>query len=130
LSRILDNQRMSTPTMASYLRSLRLQSGLSQRELADLVGVVSHQQVSQHERSTVVPSLVAAFAYQIVFGVPITQVFPGIAETVSQNVEERMRKMKDRLEESAVRGRGAQKIARTLEWYWQRENPGATDAAT
>jgi transcriptional regulator with XRE-family HTH domain len=99
---------------------------MSQRELADLVGIVTHQQVSQHERSTVIPSLMAALAYQIVFGVPITELFPGVLDSIHANVEERLHYMKERLEACTVKGRAAQKIARRIEWFWERENPEVT----
>jgi len=120
---IFDNLPMSTPPLASYLRSHRLRSGMSQRELADLVGIVTHQQVSQHERSTLIPSLMAALGYQIVFGVPMTELFPGLLEGIQTNVEERLHRMKEKLEAYTVKGRGAQRIARRLEWFWERENP-------
>jgi transcriptional regulator with XRE-family HTH domain len=113
--------------MASYLRSNRLKSGMSQRDLAELVGIVSHQQVSQHERSTAIPSLIAALAYQFVFGVTATELFPSSVENIKRNVEERLSRMKDKLQDSTAKGRKAQKIARTLEWFWERENPGAID---
>jgi transcriptional regulator with XRE-family HTH domain len=103
--------------MASYLRSHRLKSGMSQRELAYLVGILSHQQVSQHERSTAVPSLIAAVAYQFVFGTPITELFPGLVESVKLNVDERLYRMQKELQDTTAKGREAQKIARTLEWF-------------
>jgi transcriptional regulator with XRE-family HTH domain len=100
---------------------------MSQCELADLVGVVTHQQVSMHERSKAIPTLIPVLAYQIVFGVPATELFPGLFENVKLNVEERLSKMKERLQESIVKGRKAAKIARTLEWFWERENPDAIE---
>ena len=116
--------------MASYLRTHRLKSGMSQSELAELVGIVSHQQVSQHERATATPSLTAALSYQFVFRVPMTELFPGLVESVKLNVEERLYKMKEKLQESTAKGREAQKIARKLEWLWERDNPSAIDLAS
>jgi transcriptional regulator with XRE-family HTH domain len=102
---------------------------MSQRELAELVGTINHQQASAHERSLAIPSLLAAVAYQYVFGVPLTELFPGLAESVRLNVEERLHIMKEKLEDSTAKGREAQRIARMLEWFWEHENPGAIDPA-
>jgi transcriptional regulator with XRE-family HTH domain len=120
---------MLNSRMASYLRSHRLKTGMSQRELADLVGIVSHQQVSQHERAAAIPSLTSALAYQIVFRVPMTELFPSLVESVKLNVEERLYRKQEKLQDSAAKGRRALKIARMLEWFWARDNPGVDVAA-
>jgi DNA-binding XRE family transcriptional regulator len=108
--------------MTSYLRPHRLKSGLTQRELAELIGIIAHHQVSIHERSVVVPSLLVAFSYHIVFSVPIDELFPGLYETVKQNVEERLAEFENALGESDARGREAKAVARKLEWLWERKN--------
>lgn len=113
--------------MASYLRSHRLKSGMSQRELANLIALIGDHQVSNHERSTAIPSLLVAITYQVIFGIPITELFPGLYETIGLAVEERLAEMEKRLEDSTAKGRKAQVIARKLEWLWERRNPAAID---
>lgn len=108
--------------MTSYIRPHRLKSGLTQRELADLIGIIAHHQVSIHERSVVVPSLLVALSYHIVFSVPINELFPGLYETVQLNVEERLAEFENRLGESTAKGRKAKAVARKLEWLWERRN--------
>ena len=113
--------------MTGYLRSHRLKSGMSQRELAELIGLIQHHQVSKHERSTAIPSLLVALSYEIVFCVSVAELFPGLYETVRMNVEERLLQMEKSLQESSAKGRRAYAVARRLEWLWERRNPAALE---
>jgi DNA-binding XRE family transcriptional regulator len=125
---IFENSAMTTtPLLASYVRSHRLKSGLSQQELAEIVGILAHHQVSVHERAVAVPSLIAAFSYQAVFRVSVAELFPGLYEPISQNIEGRLAEMEKRLQDSDARGRSAQAIARKLEWLCSRRD-SETDA--
>lgn len=119
---------MATPSIASYLRSHRLKSGMSQRELAELIGIVEHHQVSNHERSASVPSLLAALSYEAVFGVPAAQLFPGIYETIRANVRERLAEWEEKLKNTTFKGRPAQAIAQKLEWIHRRGNPEISES--
>lgn len=116
--------------MASYLRSHRLKSGMSQRELAELIGLIADHQVSNHERSAAIPSLLVAFSYQVIFHIAVADLFPGIFETIRLNVEERLDQMERTLQDSSAKGRAAQDIARKLEWLAERKNPVFTDFTT
>lgn len=113
---------MAKPLMGSYLRSHRLKSGMSQRELAEIIGIVEHHQVSNHERSSAVPSLFAALSYEAVFSVPVATLFPGIYDTILANVEEHLIELEEKLQNTALKGRPAQKVAHILEWIHQRRN--------
>jgi transcriptional regulator with XRE-family HTH domain len=121
---------MNTPLMASYLRSHRLKSGLTQRELAELVGLIAHHQVSQHERSIAIPSLLAALSYQAIFGIPIIELFPGAYEAIRANVEDGLHRIEKTLQDSSVKGRAAEAIARKLEWLWERRNLPSIDLSS
>ena len=114
--------------MGSYLRSHRLKSGMSQRELAKLIGIVEHHQVSNHERSSAVPSLFAALSYEAVFAVPVAQLFPGIYETIRANVEERLAGWEEKLQDTTPKGRPAQAVAQKLEWICRRRNPESSES--
>jgi transcriptional regulator with XRE-family HTH domain len=100
---------------------------MSQRELADLIAIIGDHQISNHERSAAVPSLLAALSYQAIFGVSVVELFPGIYESVRFSVEERLDEMETRLGERTAKGRKAQVVARKLEWLWERRNPAAID---
>jgi transcriptional regulator with XRE-family HTH domain len=108
--------------LTSYLRSLRRRAGFSQCDLAELIGYLSGDQVSRHERADSLPSLLAAFSYEIVFRVPVAQLFPGVYATVKQQIEERLSNLEQELEQSSAKGRKAPLSARKLEWFTGRNN--------
>jgi DNA-binding XRE family transcriptional regulator len=119
---------MNTLRLPSYLHSHRKRSGLSQRELARLLGYPDQGPVSRHERLCGVPPLMIALGYQAIFHQPVSDLFPGAYETVKAAVEERLDKLKDDLHQRSAKGRGAAMIARKLEWMWERENPEQSDS--
>ena len=101
---------------------------MNQRELAELVGVIAHHQVSLHERSLAFPTLMAALAYEVVFRVSIAELFPALSESIRMNVEARLATMEKLLENSTAKGRAAHVIARKLEWLWMRKNPQTVES--
>jgi transcriptional regulator with XRE-family HTH domain len=108
----------------THLRTYRKKAGLSQRELADVLGVVTEWQVSQHERSLAIPLFLSAICYEIVFQIPISKLFPGFYEESRQNIERHLNEIEEHLKESTERGRSAAHIARKLEWLWERKSSG------
>jgi DNA-binding XRE family transcriptional regulator len=90
--------------------------------LATLLGFSEEMAVSRHERSKVVPSLLTALGYQVIFRKPVSELFPGIYRTVEANIEERIAKLEEELQQSTVKGRKAAPIARKLEFCWERRN--------
>lgn len=117
---------MATSSVGTYLRFLRRKSGLSQEELARILGSVTPGQISRHERSMSAPSLLAAFGYQVVFRQPASDIFPGLYHAVEAGVEQRLAELESGLSSSDAKGRAAAHIARRLEWLWERENPQIT----
>ena len=111
---------MPSAQVTSYLRSHRLRSGMSQRELAELVGIIEHHQVSTHERATAVPTLLVALSYQAVFCVPVSELFPDLYETILTGVEDRLTRTKQALHDGSAKGHKAQVIARRLIWMDER----------
>lgn len=114
---------MTSSSVGTYLRFLRRKSGLTQRQLAQVVGTVTRNQVSRHERSVAAPTLIAAFGYQVVFQEPISDIFPGLYHTVATSVEERLGELEAEFGKSTRKGRSALPIARRLEWLSERKNP-------
>lgn len=70
----------------NYIRSHRKRAGLTQKELAFLLGCNHASMVSRYERFRVAPELPAALACQVVFRVPTAELFSGIYTTVEQQV--------------------------------------------
>jgi len=121
---IFDNNIfMTTKQIANYLRLHRRKSGLSQRELAQIVGSLTDIPVSRHERSVTVPALLIALSYEVIFHVPISEIFPGLYQIVATGIEERLASLESDLQTSTAKGLQAASIARKLEFFWERNNP-------
>jgi transcriptional regulator with XRE-family HTH domain len=104
-----------------------MKSGFSRRELADIVGLFNDAQVGRHERSDALPSLFAALSYQAIFKVPISELFPGLYETIAQRVEERLEAIESALHDSSTRGWRARITARKIVWLNERRDPTIAD---
>ena len=72
--------------LPNYLRKYRKQSALSQEEVTFLLGAHGSAKVCRHERFLHVPSLEVALAYQVVFQVPASELFPGIFQKIETQV--------------------------------------------
>src|SRR5580700_3162759 len=81
---------MKSSSAGTYLRFLRKKSGLSQRDVARILGCVTPYQVSRHEHSAVSPNAQALFGYQVLFQQPAADIFPGLYDSVQSQVEERL----------------------------------------
>lgn len=114
---------MAQHTPHNYLRTHRRKSGLTQRELAYLLGYRAQGQVSRHERTKDVPSFLVAIGYEIVFRVPVAELFPGAYAHVGRLIEARVAEMESILHGKGAKGRDANAIAQKLEWIHERRNP-------
>src|SRR5262245_54378339 len=80
------------------LRTHRRTWGLSQRELADILGFESPTHLSRLERGKRVPGLETALTCSTLFGVPPGELFPQLA----LEIEVSLRKKITRLHEDAI----------------------------
>lgn len=93
--------------------------GLSQDEVALLLGAVSGSEVSRHENFKQMPSLKTAFGYEVIFGAAIRDLFVGDFHKVEEEVKERAQELASRI---LVPGEGTQGkmkrdlFSRILEW--------------
>jgi transcriptional regulator with XRE-family HTH domain len=87
------NQRVK-----AYLRPLHRRFGLSQRELAFLIGAKSGTVVSRIERLKLVPSLSRTRAFVLVFGTPALELFPELFAEIRELVRGRARELYDGLQ--------------------------------
>lgn len=81
----------------NYLRTHRKRSGLSQAEVALLLGTAYRARVSRHELLTRHPEVAAVFAYEIIFRVPARELFAGAYERVERVTVERAVALAERL---------------------------------
>lgn len=75
--------------LQNYLRTYRKRSGLSQDEVAFLLGCQSGTKVSRYERSARRPNLETLFAYEMVFDAPPRELFAGVYEKVEKKIKNR-----------------------------------------
>jgi DNA-binding XRE family transcriptional regulator len=87
------NQRVT-----SYLRSHRRRWGLTQGEVAYLLGLKNGSVVSRIERERRRPKLPVALACQVVFDIPTVELFPGLFTEVEDAVMRRTYHLHERLQ--------------------------------
>jgi putative transcriptional regulator len=80
---------MPSKRFDNYIRMLRKQRGLSQDELASLLGWKSGSAVSRLERGRRKPSLESLLALEAIFGIPIREFYAGRFQKVESAVKER-----------------------------------------
>ena len=121
---------MATHKLENYLRTYRKRSGLTQREVAFLVGCRNGAQVSRYEKRRRLPPLRTALACEAAFGVPVSVLFAGLREVAGQAVGERMLALKSKLETRPAQGREARIAAQKLRWLAERRPlpPGTTNS--
>jgi DNA-binding XRE family transcriptional regulator len=103
----------------NYVRVHRRKSCLSQRELGDLVGNDAGQ-ISKHERSCSLPTLLVAIGYSIVFRTSIPDIFTGLHESLAESIEERLSELEQTLRQCDGKDVRAALTARKLEWLRER----------
>ena len=113
---------MSTNVAGNYLRAHRRRLGLSQRDLGLLAGYNNEWQVSRHERSKTVPPLLVALAYEVIFQVPVAELFAGFQSTVTDAVARNLDELKVDLESPARGRRRAKVTSQTLQWLTERRS--------
>lgn len=109
--------------MTSRIRVHRRKSGLSQSELATILGTLGPVGISRHEQLVTLPKFLVAVGYEIVFRAPIAELFPAVYETLRIDIEARLLNLEKKLHQSTAKGREATLIARKLEWLCERRNP-------
>jgi DNA-binding XRE family transcriptional regulator len=120
---------MSSESIACRLRTLQSRSGLSQRELAEILGFACEVPVSRHAHSVTVPNLLTALGYEVIFRERVSDLFPGLYQTVEAVIEERLAKLENELQQSTAKGRPAAVIARKLEFLCERKDVESSQAA-
>jgi transcriptional regulator with XRE-family HTH domain len=84
---------MASPKLEHYLRTCRKRSGLSQSEVAYLLGARSKNQVSRYERRSHATPLRAALLFEALYGAPVSEMFAGVYESVRKELKRRAREL-------------------------------------
>jgi transcriptional regulator with XRE-family HTH domain len=83
----------------SFVRACRRRWGLTQEELAMLLGVESSTTVSRIERSVRTPTAAVLVACSILFGLSHAELFPSLYEAVEEGVANAAKTLYDQLGE-------------------------------
>ena len=75
---------------------LRKQHGLSQKQLAALVGQ-DRTMISMYERGRILPTLASAGMLQLLFGLSVAEIFPELFRQLEQGLEINREKIGGRL---------------------------------
>ena len=114
---------MVNDRLTSYLRTYRRRTGLSQSEVAFLICAIRNPStptrekrgrgttVSRHECGDQLPLLEAAIGYEIVFGVPLREIYAGFYQEIHALIRVRAADLVDVLSESEPGLRREQKVA-------------------
>jgi transcriptional regulator with XRE-family HTH domain len=70
-----------------------MRAGYSQAELAYLLGLMTSSTISRYEQFVQEPSLENALACEVIFGVPVRELFAGMFENVREKTTERVDRM-------------------------------------
>jgi transcriptional regulator with XRE-family HTH domain len=73
-----------------YLRMYRRRAGLSQEDVAYLLGCHEGTKVCRYERYRRIPTLATALAFEVILGVPVRELFAGIYEKAECEVKRRV----------------------------------------
>jgi DNA-binding XRE family transcriptional regulator len=111
---------MPQSPIGNYLRMHRKHCGLSLHELGLILGYRSRDQVIRHERSDTPPPLTKALAYEVVFRVPLSALFPGIHTTVAKEIEDKLASLEANLQQRSAKEPGANLVAQKLIWLAKR----------
>lgn len=102
---------MSHHKLHNYLRTYRKRSGLSQEEVAFLLGRSGGDKISRYERFGREPNLTTALAYEAVFGLPSRELFAGVYEKVERETKRRAEVLVRRLASGNATPVAARKLA-------------------
>jgi transcriptional regulator with XRE-family HTH domain len=76
-----------------YLRQARRRKALTQTDIARLLGIRSHAQISRYELRRRLPPLETALAYEAILGRPVSELFAGKYAAIRKGIAARSEKL-------------------------------------
>jgi transcriptional regulator with XRE-family HTH domain len=114
---------MVSHRLENYLRTYRKKSGLTQQEVAFLLGRKDGAQFSRYEKRYGLPSLRIALGYEAVFKVPVAELFAGVRDSVDREISGRIDKLNADLQEKRNQKRNRLLTATKLSWISECHDP-------
>lgn len=111
---------MPSQRLHNYLRAYRKRSGLTQREVAFLLGCENGAQVSRYEKRRRLPPLATALACAAVFGAPVSELFAGVNDAARKEIGKRLLMLRSQLEANPGKGSEARMTSQKLRWLAER----------
>jgi transcriptional regulator with XRE-family HTH domain len=87
---------MASRRLPNYLVAERKRLALSQEEVAFMLGKKGGEQVSRHERYSLVPTLETALEYEAIYKKPVSELFSGLFDEAKTNVADRAELLDER----------------------------------
>jgi hypothetical protein len=123
MKEVLIREQPNEP-LVNYVRIHRRKACLSQRELGQALGYRDEGAVARHEQFRGLPPFLVALGYEIIFQLPVSEIFPGLKQTMAFGVEQRLVEFESKLRMQADTGSQNSMIARKLEWLSERRSSG------
>lgn len=110
---------MDQQVVGNYLRTHRRRIGLSQREVAEMLGQPEWN-VGRHERSRTLPPLLTALSYEVIFQEPVASIFSGAFGAVTSAIESNIAEYEKKLATTTGEGGQAEAVGAKLQWLRHR----------
>lgn len=96
--------------LKTYLRTYRKKSGLSQEDLAYLMGWVTATGISRHENGRRLPTLAVALHYEIILGESVSNIYQGLSRSAETLILRRAEGLLAKLRKAPRSPRNLQRI--------------------
>lgn len=83
--------------LEDYLRTYRKRSGLTQTDVAFLLGSSDRMKVARYELRVQRPGLETLLAYEVIFRIPVEELFPGVYQKVERETIARAQSLAQKL---------------------------------
>lgn len=101
--------------LPNYLRTHRKRAGLSETDLAYLLGCKDASKVSRYEGFDRLPSLKTALLYQAILGTSVAELFAGMYQQAEKEVSKRAKELSARLEKDGLLNERKRDLLRAIE---------------
>ena len=114
---------MALLQLDNYIATYRKRSGLTQQEVAMLLGARSGTEISRFESNRRTPALRTALALGIIFQVEMDRLYAGKRERLRRQIERRVRRFHSRLlnDQETPKGRPSAERKAKLRWLATRQ---------
>lgn len=100
---------MTSYSLQNHLRAGRKRLAFTQSEVAFLMGRRGGSKICSYESFAVLPTLETALAFEIIYGTPVHELFPGIREQLAEDIRNRAKILRHRVSFKKTNPRGQKK---------------------